>query len=69
MNKSTFSLNDTAWVDFYQLQNPRPEENYTFPAIIISQEVAINIFPTEKLTHLRLLFLHRVIKFLFLTIQ
>ncbi|XOW21444.1 alpha/beta hydrolase [Lactococcus cremoris] len=35
MNKSTFSLNDTAWVDFYQLQNPRPEENYTFPAIII----------------------------------
>lgn len=35
MNKSTFSLNDTPWVDFYQLQNPRPEENYTFPAIII----------------------------------
>ncbi|MDU1525109.1 MAG: alpha/beta hydrolase [Lactococcus lactis] len=35
MNKSTFSLNDTAWVDFYQLQNLRPEENYTFPAIII----------------------------------
>ena len=35
MNKSTFSLNDTAWVDFYQLQNPRQNENYTFPAIII----------------------------------
>lgn len=27
MNKSTFSLNDTAWVDFYQLQNPRQNEN------------------------------------------
>lgn len=69
MNKSTFSLNDTAWVDFYKLQNPRPEENLLFQPSLFAPEVAINIFPTENLTHLRLLFLHRVIKFLFLTIQ
>ncbi len=50
MNKSTFSLNDTAWVDFYQLQNPRQNENYTFPAIIICLVVVINIFHKENLT-------------------
>ncbi|AYG01842.1 alpha/beta hydrolase [Lactococcus allomyrinae] len=34
MNKSRHTINDTAWVDFYQQENPRPTQ-YSLPSIII----------------------------------